>query len=91
MVTNLRGAVLRAAFPTEIPGDEVQPGDILVYQELGAEENLHLMVYIGNEEVVGACEDGPGVIHRPATYDHRWELAGALRIRRARQTFDNQR
>jgi hypothetical protein len=67
------------AFP-KVTEQELRTGDILVYTDMNDESDLHAMVYIDHDEVIGACEDGGGVIQRPAEYAQRWKLRFARRI-----------
>lgn len=66
-------------FP-KVTEKELRAGDILIYTDMNDENDLHAMVYVEHDEVIGACEDGGGVIQRAAEYTQRWKLRFARRI-----------
>lgn len=74
---------LRASFP-RVDESQLMPGDVLVYRTYGDDEargDLHCMLYIGGEEVVGACDVEGTVVRRNCEYDEKWLLIEARRIR----------
>ena len=59
---------------------DLRPGDLLVYQSTSDVLDLHTMVFIGEDQVIGACEDAGCVTRRSAEYKTRWRLIAARRI-----------
>jgi len=72
-------ALLNAGFP-KVAESELRAGDILIYSDTKNADDLHALVYIDDDEAIGACEDAGGVIRRPAEYAQRWKLLVARRI-----------
>ena len=79
---------VRALLNEFSPVDErqISVGDALIYVGVGPRfeipEAMHTMLYIGDEEVIGACDEAGEVVRRPAAYRTGWQLRFARRISR---------
>jgi cell wall-associated NlpC family hydrolase len=65
----------------EIIEGDIETGDIFCYAPRGGSLPAHCMVYIGNDEVIGACDLEGRVLRRPADYEAGWELVIVRRMR----------
>jgi cell wall-associated NlpC family hydrolase len=86
-------ALVAAFEDLKISSDDLRAGDVVVYREKCVDDEpddwvddssneMHVMMYIGNETVVGACTELGSVVKRPAKYDERWDIIKFIRISR---------
>lgn len=90
-VPNLLAADARWLIENLVAIRSPQPGDVVGYQRRATVESphdvvWHVMLYVGNGSVIGACDVAGAVVIRPIEYEtslgsRQWKFAGASPFR----------